>query len=1078
MMTSHVDKKEEDDNVEVEIDFCQKETHRLNSQNSRPKRSSTLADTFLQKVTPVQKTITKLPIMRVVKSVKERWPPTTATVSKPSKVVQAPSHLGHVARVTTTVFDNGQTSNFQQKQKPATQISSMKKKNSFGGQGKRASSKADPFLSRDEGKILTTCDLEDEQATESLATYDDDTTLSSTDMSDLRPSYKVMYSGPGALRRGREWEDGVIDSSFPTLPRPRPYGKREDTSPQRTSSSLSAPNRNRFESETMNESLPGVPGNDPLSGERNRRRFESEAMTESLPGVPGNDRRFDDINRASDHSLPGVPVNDRRFDNDTPSRAPHRPGRQKSIVIPAVWQTLISTGDDVASSERKWRIKRVWEENNTVVDDSEPDYVVSESCLEEALTSLLSDETHETTTDTGDFLTNAESSTNSSMGVSSPNSKQWKVQKVWDRHGAVMAVEDEESLDGQDLFEVFSSDQHCAHDSLVFQDSVGDFDSSTEVCNEESPSFQESKGPSHWSDMFEDPSEGADSYSDDDESLFSLELGLLDPDGLEQELMAIEKEINDVLWEGGDEKETSGKVLELKGQLRAVLQRMEAAHLHRESNSQHLRSTIDAKDNGDISPLSPKRAIPREFGSTSEAEEVGTSTPGLTFLTDEASGKGPTDELEFEKQDEHVMANEHTELGNIVPTTETLDVDASATAPLESPCPTILGDATSNLPVVEDQDSTLQRASQRTSKSASPGKADPRYLEAVQGNEPEMDDTSHLQESGIFHDSFSSSTGEDEFPRDKMLIRRKLRKTEKIMEKILEKDGEGAKSKKSFQSLDRKRLQYLKELDEDDLAEESSAPLGMETGTIRMNMKKGTDEVSSSARDRELLKRKIRKVDKALHQLVKKHGVDALEKNSYKKLLDKRSQYLNELGKDEVDGVDTTDELLDPSVSGEQVGEEDSVEGSECPTPTEAQTSEVSSKAGRSRFGFNLPNPMRNQVKTDFRLRKYDVFGEWATPFKGSKEDVESKKTDIVSDEAVKKEAKAVEKVQLKLHDVKQWDNEEQSEPEPPEVKPKPKKAGRSRFGFNQNPIREPEPPRYRFKNYDVMGQWSSPFDR
>lgn len=759
-----VDQKEQESStekqLEPEIDYS---TQVELSQSQRSDSTPSLGDVFLEKAQqkqhysskPQPALKSKGTLMATVKSSKERWPPNISKSlnlkkshlpreqTRPDRT-ETNEHEGRTRKTKATTASSRNKSG-ESKEK----IVELHRKNERERQKDSLSTKMHE-ISESPSTDDNLSQSSDENDMQSQPPYDDDdSTISSIGISDLRPSYKVCYFGPGALKRGREWEDGLVDASFPSLP----VSRRYDDDPL----GLDA----RFDSSGHKCDPPKAP---------NKRRFASDEniQRDSMPELPMKDR-FDSLGGSGDHSLPGVPSNDRRFDKGRSSGAPHKPGRQGSIILPAVWQTRISEQDDSAgldTPDRKWRLKRVWEMDDEVVDDSEPDYVVTEPHLKQALTALLcaepsSGEDDEEAAPPTNFGSSRESSAKSSI----KQDKYWKMQKVWERRGEVVAIDDAESLAGEAMIQIFESDKHETRDSLVLE-----YTEESKSPTDEETSHDRDKGciPS----TTDDDSLGIEDLDDGEGSLRSLEESFHDPESLEQKLILVEQEINDAMSNTSNATLTRKTVQRLQQKISMCMEKMEQAELRRYNGS--------------------GIGLSNSFASLGEPNEEGS---------------------------------------------------------LSSP--------------------------------------------------------------------FDGS-------RDEGLIRRKLRKTEKMIATLCEEKGEDVKKEKKYRSLLKKRDQYTQELAEIssefghssiishssllydlemDIIEEEEEEIGIGYADLRgenedsmdMGHSHGNESSGDLSRDKELLMRKLRKVEKALLRMQQEQGPDVVTTKKYRQLNEKKEQYQNEL---------------------------------------------------------------------------------------------------------------------------------------------------------------------------------------
>ena len=102
-------------------------------------------------------------------------------------------------------------------------------------------------------------------------------------------------------------------------------------------------------------------------------------MDEPTPSFPRRDRQID-VDKPGEKRL-------RRDRAETGPRPPEGDfPQQKGCRVPSVWLTRASDPDSV---EAKWRVKRVWEEQDEAPDNSEPVFEVAQRDLDVGLRLLL-----------------------------------------------------------------------------------------------------------------------------------------------------------------------------------------------------------------------------------------------------------------------------------------------------------------------------------------------------------------------------------------------------------------------------------------------------------------------------------------------------------------------------------------------------------------------------------------------------------------------------------------------------------------------------------------------------------------
>ncbi|KAG7368371.1 hypothetical protein IV203_031114 [Nitzschia inconspicua] len=454
-------------------------------------KPSALADAFLEKV---QQTLDQgirhsknIPSLRIVKSVKGRWPPqsrrpTLATSDKTQAQKNSPTTVLDINSTVSTkeltmAFENGnfcQTTDLSPKAIKEIASNRAKEESLLSPvsvkQRQRSFETSTPFQNLcDRSNRLCRSDHASTRnqrnvalSTPLLEDFDDDSTLSShiAESGSLRSSYKIQYLGV------RDWGSGAVDYGFPSAVRrclEAPEGFSEDARASDSREWLSS--QGRFDAPTSDGGLPLC-----YFFEDHDRRFENSAT--------------------ADYTAGGVPTTDRRFDGASASTEsmPHLPNRSRDIYIPTVWQTRVSHSVD-GNLARKWRVKRVWEHSqikSIVIDDDETDFVVDESDLESALNSLLGipDRIYidgNRSFDLNSIITSSESNMSEFSGPelaqnrwdgSGGNNdpllkKPWRIQRVWDRAGEICWVDDGKNVDGASLLEVFSNDENVPNDRLV-----------------------------------------------------------------------------------------------------------------------------------------------------------------------------------------------------------------------------------------------------------------------------------------------------------------------------------------------------------------------------------------------------------------------------------------------------------------------------------------------------------------------------------------------------------------------------------------------------------------------------------
>ena len=426
---------------------------------------------------------------------------------------------------------------------------------------------------------------------------------------DLRPSYKISYTGPRILRAGREWEDGVVDASFPSLPRQNSFNSLEEDhrfDPETSDSNLFLlPNDRRFARERSSVPRPTIPVR-----KRSDMRFDLDASGVcSLPGLPWIDRRFDGDTSTTDLSLPlclGAEDEEdhTRFDrfkmNETSCiSAPKRPDR--SNLTPSVWQTRASEPKAIVG-DRKWRLKRIWEDkNNEVVDDSEPEYVVAEPQLTAALNSLLG--VPESKIQQTLLMSEENLRDESDDGIP----KHWKVKTVWDRDGDVVKIDDEASVDGEELLVFFKLDYHHPNESIVFHYSAETLGLDLDAAKFSVHSHSMGEYSSHTEYIDDDDDDGASFDFEDDSvnmdaenssSLYPEYERNTDPDFLKQQLDEVEREMNMLILNRDNREDTRQKIVLLQEKLAMYLAQLQDLE-HRDEHTEDRNSGEYCDDDDD-----------------------------------------------------------------------------------------------------------------------------------------------------------------------------------------------------------------------------------------------------------------------------------------------------------------------------------------------------------------------------------------------------------------------------------------------------------------------------------------------
>lgn len=459
-------------------------------------RKSALADAFLTKIRAslardVETHKKRVPSLQIIDCISRRWPPTPQNSRSwhssigdtrgGDRGTRPTFKTSHSAKELTSTFENGGVG--QSGQLGAKDLASPKTNPEVPAIGKdprpakqqrpsnepKKRSESLPLYNRQRKpyapmRSMSSDDVSSitRRSTTSFTINDsnDSSTLSSNSIhcQDLRSSYRIQYRG------GREWEDGWVDNSFPSMVR-----RMMDTDLDQPSLHY-----DRFQSGAPDTGMPLV----------------------NRPQSARSDQEFLHATGELDDS-----VSDRRFEirqPDGPCSAtglPSIPNRSRDVYVPTVWQTRVSVHGDAA--KRKWRLKRVWESTSdhaVVIDDVEPDYVVDESDLESALCSLLgvpemiwfarrnkgkrtagnpkqvkTDPKERTSKWPSDESSDDRWDSNNDADRPPVGGNAWQVQRVWDREGQVVVVEDEQSLNEDGMMDFFGKDEYMPMDSLVFQ---------------------------------------------------------------------------------------------------------------------------------------------------------------------------------------------------------------------------------------------------------------------------------------------------------------------------------------------------------------------------------------------------------------------------------------------------------------------------------------------------------------------------------------------------------------------------------------------------------------------------------
>jgi hypothetical protein len=716
------------------------------------RRSSPLTDAFLEKLkSPIEKDVIrhlkKVPTLAVVKKLEGPWPPrSTTSTSKTSHDDENSISLDEIKL-------------------------SLEEINKEKGQPRTETPRPCATMAADSDELTKStlaASVTDSPYERPLSPLEaDSSTLSSSSSSspleNLRPSYKVQYTGPRILRPGREWEDGVIDASFPALPRQNSFDSLDEDhrfDPERPGSNLFfafLPNDRRFDREKVDPSLPRPAL---ARSRRSDRRFDPEdSGICSMPGLPLTERRRFDPNA----SLPCFPSSeDHRFDKEASCmRAPRIPNR--SNLLPSVWQTRASE-PNTAVRDRKWRLKRVWEDKqNVVVDDTEPEYVVAEPQLRAALSSLLG--------------VPASKIQNPEMNDDSPDSngehpKHWKVKTVWDLDGDVVQVHDEESVDCEELLGMFERDYHRPTESIVFQysaDSLGlnaiGLDGEWQADADDEELSQPSC--SHTEYIDDDDDDGSFDFDDSlhlNNSFSSTDndANIHDPEVLKHKLREVEQEMNSLILNKDTDNESRDDarkmILLLQEKLASYLTQLQLGGetmISCEEDGKGGSGNGEAYDNDEVS-ISSNASNGGEHRDSKLLQKKLHKVERLMKSMVDEKGEKATKRKKYQRL-ETKRCQYLKELGQ------------------EEPVATGVNDGI-------------------------PERGSIHYvLEKI--------DLEVIEEEG-------SLCSMEEETRDEGLLKRKLRRVEKEMNRMTAEHGDKAKSKKKYKKLAKKRVQYFAELGE------------------------------------------------------------------------------------------------------------------------------------------------------------------------------------------------------------------------------------------------------------------------
>jgi hypothetical protein len=675
--------------------------------------------------------------------------------------------------------------------------------------------------------------------------FDDNSTLSSHQEA-FRSSYKVQYLG------AREWDIGQGDSSFPPMVR-------------------------RFVEPLNMDYIGTVSCSSELIASRQGHFDASDALGLRMCYYPqGHDRRFES-SAALDCAPGGPPPTDRRFDAASSAGLPPVPHRSRDpAYIPTVWQTRVLEGEEGADADnRKWRLKRVWEhaqDKSIIVDDNEPEYLVDESDLESALTSLLGvpsrisfDPTKpydQDTVFTSSESTFAELETpelaqnrwDTSGGNRDPQLMQpWRIQRVWDRDGEICHVEDERSLDDAELLAVFNNDE--ALNNKTEQNDVDD--------NSDSDSFfSEASGDDSASchnDPFDDDEFDAclDDLSDDtneDDGNHDLHL-------IRRKLEKVESWIRKLAAEKSDNTKEREKLLkQLQEKCLKYLAELTLNFAKLERQQIHSNTRLPSKISVEITGL-----------DATECNESNSDGDG-DLISADGNGKKRDNMLVAKKlqKTERLMTRMVADKGEEAKTKKLYRrLDEKRTGYIEEMGLGFYPLENTTGCLKDNTDPNAHSFSDLTITSS---------LHSILGKLKCLD--------VIFEDESSNCSIEEE-RRDPVLLRRKIRKVENLQLKIVAKNGKKGKSKKLYKRLEEKRVQYQKELEGFSPAELAKTP-SKARRTLRKRVEQaiGLMQISLEQTEEENITSSTFKTDHALralgreHQQVKSSDSPAMERTT------------------------------------------------------------------------------------------------------------------------------------------------------------------------------------------------------
>jgi hypothetical protein len=955
-------------------------------------RTSQLAAAFLKKAEKsleqdLRRCMKRVPSMQVVRSVKERWPPKTKATgswlsssgsdddddNKTNNLPLSQSRASHIKPSVPTkeILEKFESGSVHRSTSSSPPLSSINEDETSPDTTIPAVKKSNPVV---DGLPIPDAELEAASSTPA-STYQQKTPLpppptaspkltsSSRTQALTRSSYKIQYVGG----RSRPWNEGLnVDSSSPTIAHRRPDDDRRFDTDAAADVSLVIPRASH-----------GLESSD--------RRFDTTQSDKD--GAPlcfypaGHDHRFDAIDTA-DKIVPSIRPHDGHFPDDVPPAMPRRSSGPVDDIdyeyIPTVWQTRISGSNNDDPRKRKWRLKRVWEsakDLTIIVNQNEPDYVVDEEDLEKALQTLLgvpdpisfentlgpaNDNTsrmpHNQPPATDNLSASLSRSnhtgsqtTMSSITASDLSSGEggeggrrnhhraergrqwhehsrdrtpvmkdccWRVQRVWDQNGVVIKTEAEQSMNGPSLMESLINDKSIPMDSLVW-----DFSARELVPSDQYDQYNPSKV--------------------DEPMMMS---------SLTEFVGSAYSEWSTVLNDAGDnevKQATNGEIANEEES--ASLQPLDKDKEHsRDSISSDDASYIDdgSLDDGEFTASLGSFENPTGDNDNDESNDIGngelTVSLGSFELERQSNSSRFSDlrkKLRKVEDDIKDMRNKKMAPGK----------KKKLYKELQDKCMHYLNELSEHLSEFEDQEShgpENNSAFQLLDEIPPELRAKPQAVLENQENDYDEDGDddcdSRISIPNDFDDNDDDDDDDDDLSgnsgksgsnhRDPKIVKRKLHKTERLIGRMVEKDGEKARTKKLYGRLHEKRAKYLQELgleyeplnfepsgyqmesvqchgDEDDLTDVSfSASMHSLLDCMgRLGVIEEEDDGScggrsvpfmvEESRSHAILRRKKRKVERKMRQILADRGPKAKKKSKlFRRYEAKLFQYCYELG--------------------------------------------------------------------------------------------------------------------------------------------------------------------------------------